>query len=272
MTIGGVKLFADGSPATRKGWMNEPYLDSGGDAGALTMTLGESDADRLSTLRELVGICHRAELAVGVHCAGSRAIDEVVRAVVDAMKSDGRADPRHYVIHGDCASRATLALMAANGIGMTTQPGIYAVIGKLFEPTFGLPAADDAFPVRSGLAAGVKLCLSSDAPIVTADWRTGLVDAVLRRGAPSDPNRQRISLEDAIRCYTINGAWLDRAESWKGSIEVGKIADLCILVGDPFDVPVEAIGSLAVVATIVGGKIVYEKDVTAEERHTRGSR
>jgi predicted amidohydrolase YtcJ len=258
LAIGGVKLFADGSPAARKGWMNEPYLGSA-HAGALTMTQGDDDAERLSTLRELVAICHRAGLAAGVHCSGSRAIDEVVRAIADAMDSDGRTAARHYIIHGDCASRPALERMAAAGIGMTTQPGIYAVIGELIEAAIGLPAADDAFPLRTALAAGVKLGLSSDAPIVTADWRSGLVDAVQRRGAPADPERQRISLEDAIRCYTINGAWFDGAESWKGSIEVGKVADLCLLDGDPLAVPVEAIGSLAVTATLVGGEVLYEK-------------
>lgn len=256
--IGGVKLFVDGSPAVRRGWMHQPYVGTD-EVGGLTMMDGEDDAERLALLRRLIALGHEAGHQVGVHSTGSRSVDEVVHAFVDAMGNGGsNADPRHYIIHGDCASRETLRLMGERHIGFSTQPSIYRMIGGLLEESVGTEAADDAFPLGWAFEEGVRTGISSDGPIVTSDWRIGLVDAILHRGAPGDASRQRISVADAIRGYTINGAWLDHAEDWKGSLEVGKVADLCVLEQNPLDVPVEEIPAIAVAMTVVDGAVVYE--------------
>lgn len=259
--IGGVKLFVDGSPAVRRGWMRHPYVGSTDEVGGLTMVDGEDDAERLTLLRRLIALGHAAGHQVGVHSTGSRSVDAVVGAFVDVMDNDGaNADPRHYIIHGDCASRETLRLMSQRRIGFSTQPSIYRMIGGLLEESVGTEAADNAFPLGWAFEEGVRTGISSDGPIVTSDWRIGLVDAVLHRGAPGDASRQRISVEDAIRGYTINGAWLDHAEDWKGSLEVGKVADLCVLEQNPLDVPVEDIPAIDIAMTVVDGDIVYESE------------
>jgi len=262
LQLAGVKLFADGPPATREAWMHRPYLGTSADGtaadvGELGMVHGDSHDERLALLRRLIRMGHDAGLQVGVHATGSRTVEEVVRAFEDAMDAGGAADPRHYIIHGDCVTHPTLRRMAGRGIGMTTQPTIYATLGELFPEMIGVQAADDAFPLRWAMDAGVRLGLSSDAPIVTADWRVGMTDAVLRRGATADRERQRLSLQDAIRAYTAHGAWLDHAEHWKGSIEVGKVADLCLLERDPFAVPVGELAGIAVTHTIVDGLVAY---------------
>lgn len=257
LQIAGIKLFADGPPVTRDAWMHRPYLGAPHGVGELGMVHGGSHEERLALLRRLIRMGHDAGLQVGVHATGSRTVEEVVAAFEEAMDAGGDSDPRHYIIHGDCVTHRTLRRMARRGIGMTTQPTIYAALGGLFPEMIGVHAADDAFPLRWAMDAGVPLGLSSDAPIVTADWRVGMADAVLRRGATADRARQRLTLQDAIRGYTAHGAWLDHAEAWKGSIEVGKVADLCVLERDPFAAPVEELPSIAVRFTIVDGAIVY---------------
>ena len=116
--------------------------------------------------------------------------------------------------------------------------------------------------MRTVLDAGVNLAGSSDAPVTYPNWRKGVQSAVLREakgsGRVSGPD-QCITVAEAIRMYTINGAWQDRMEKIKGSVEVGKLADFCILGGDILTVDPHEIGDIPVLMTIVAGKIVYDQ-------------
>jgi predicted amidohydrolase YtcJ len=102
-----------------------------------------------------------------------------------------------------------------------------------------------ASPLKGLIDRGVHVSASSDVPCAGPDWRLGI------QGAISD----KLTMEQAIRMYTIEGAWLDHMEDIKGSIEVGKLADFCILDKDILTVD---IGDIQNLMTIVGGKIVYD--------------
>jgi predicted amidohydrolase YtcJ len=118
------------------------------------------------------------------------------------------------------------------------------------------------WPVRSAIDAGVRVCASSDAPITEPDWRQGVAAMMLREskasGRPSGPE-QCVPLADALRAYTANAAWQDFADDWKGTIEPGKVADLCVLdrplLGlDPHDIP-----RVQVDLTVFDGDVVHER-------------
>ena len=115
-------------------------------------------------------------------------------------------------------------------------------------------------PNKTWVDAGVVVKGGSDvAPI---DPMLGLWTYVTREditGAVSDPI-ERVSREEALRMYTINGAYGTFQENMLGSIEVGKLADLVILGGDPLTVPVDEIRDIPILVTIAGGQIVYEAD------------
>jgi predicted amidohydrolase YtcJ len=110
--------------------------------------------------------------------------------------------------------------------------------------------------------AGVRLTGSSDAPITDGNWRMGIQAAVLResldKGKVSGPE-EKVSIENAIRMYTINGAWQDHMEDIKGSIEGGKLADFCVLDEDLLTIDPHRIGEIPVLMTIIGGKIVFDE-------------
>ena len=106
------------------------------------------------------------------------------------------------------------------------------------------------------------MSFSSDTPVVEPDWLQGIEAAVLRKSKASGTVRgpaQRIGVAEAIRAYTMGGAWQDPMEKHKGSLEPGKLADFCVLDGDILSVGPEEIHSLKNVATVVGGKRVYEE-------------
>ncbi|MGW2379680.1 amidohydrolase family protein [Streptomyces lincolnensis] len=115
-------------------------------------------------------------------------------------------------------------------------------------------------PYHDALAAGIPVTSGSDAPVTAPDWLQGISTMILREGRGSGrvsgPD-QRIGLEAALRTYTTNAAWQDSAEGWKGTVEPGKVADLCVLDGDLLTLDPHDIPQLAVRHTILDGEIVH---------------
>ncbi|GHP16440.1 amidohydrolase [Rhodococcus sp. NKCM2511] len=255
----GVKVFADGIPLSKTSWMHGEYV--GGGCGSLCVG-GETDERRVEEVTEMIRRGHIEGYQVGVHVTGDRAIDTVAAALIAAQRDHPRPDPRHYLIHGDFISRETLDRLAEAGIGVNMNPTIKWTIADL-EPEFvGTERAAYEFPYRSAVDSGVRLMSSSDAPVTMPSWRQGLSTMILRESkasrAVSGPD-QTISLEQALRTYTIDAAWQDFAEDWKGSIEVGKVADLTVIEGDLLTVDPHDIPAMAVLRTVVGGTAVYER-------------
>jgi predicted amidohydrolase YtcJ len=142
------------------------------------------------------------------------------------------------------------------------QPFIGVMISDFMPAVVGEKRAGYEWPTRTALDAGIRLTSSSDAPVTYPNWRKGIQAAVLREGMVSGKvsgSEQCITVEEAIRTYTINGAWQDHMEEVKGSIEVGKFADLCVIGEDILTVDAHNIGQIPVLMTIVGGKIVFDK-------------
>ncbi|GII66879.1 hypothetical protein Skr01_69640 [Sphaerisporangium krabiense] len=254
--VAGVKIFADGIPPMRNAWVDDPYTD--GSYGGLLVD-GDSEAGREAALREMIDAAHAAGHQIGVHATGSRTTRTVARMMADALARDGR-DARHYIIHGDLLAPGTLATMAAAGVGLNTQAGIAVFTGEMMRGAVGDAVMPITWPTRDALTAGVRLCLSSDAPVLTPDWRAGLAAAVTRRGLDGGVcgEEQRLTVAEALRAYTIVPAWQDGDESWKGSLEPGKVADLCVLDGDLLATEPDALPKVPVSLTMVDGRVVHE--------------
>ena len=256
----GVKIFADGIPPNRTAWMYDEYV--GGGTGALTVQ-AETEEERVAHLHEMVRIGHDLGYQVGVHVTGDRSADEVVRAFVEACEANPRPDPRHYLIHADFVTPWGIQTCASYGFGVNMNPTIKWTIAHLVTDFVGAERGAYEWPYRDVIAGGVRAMSSSDGPVTLPDWRQGVATMMLREakadGVVSGPE-QRIGLMEAVRTYTINAAWQDRAEDWKGSLEVGKVADLCVLGGDllaadPHDIP-----SMPVRMTVFDGRVVHESD------------
>jgi predicted amidohydrolase YtcJ len=258
LRIGGAKIFADGLPRTQTAWMHEPYLN--GENGSLILH-GSDETAKCSELIKMIELLHRNEFQIGVHTTGDKAVDSVVDGFLSADEKCPNKNLRHYIIHGNFITPSCAARMALNGIGLSIQPAIQPAAAKILAGILGKKRALNVISTKMCLDAGITIAASSDTPVLEPDWREGIRSAVQRSFRGEDFSyglENRVSLMEALRMYTINGAWLDHMEMKKGSIENGKLADICILENNILTTQIDKIPDIPVSMTIVGGEIVFD--------------
>jgi predicted amidohydrolase YtcJ len=208
LRISGLKLMADGIPPSKTAFMYEDYI--GGGHGQLLVE-GKTDEERYDMLINIIKYANARGFQVGIHVTGDRGIDACVDGYIAALK-EHPWDARHYTIHTDYVTLKCIERMAKNNIGANVQSAIKWTIGNLMVGITGEKRAAYHWPLKSLFDGGVVVTNSSDASVTYPDWRQGVESAVLRKdkatGKVLGPE-QCISVEQAIRSYTINGAWQD---------------------------------------------------------------
>lgn len=256
LRIAGIKIFADGVPSRKTSWEWDEFI--GGGRGSLVVP-GSTDEERYNQLVNMIVYAHKNGFQVGVHASGARSIDASVDGFVKAM-NEKSWDARHYTIHSNLVSAETAARMAKYSLGVNMQMPIKHAASHILASAIGRERSNYAWPLRTCLNAGVHVTDSSDAPVMYPNWKQGVETAVLRESQATGEVyglEQRITREEALRLWTIEGAWQNHQEKIKGSIEVGKLADFCVLDEDILAIDAHQISKIPVLMTIVGGKIVY---------------
>jgi predicted amidohydrolase YtcJ len=256
LQIGGIKIFADGIPPNRTAWVSQPYV--GGGHGSLVLP-GSTDEERSRELEGMIGFAHRHGFQVGVHCIGDLAIQATIDGFVKAETGDPRG-LRHYVMHVDFITAEQAAAVAKHDFGVNITPTLPWTISDMNVDFVGLEQVEKEWPYRVIADAGCRLAASSDAPCTYPSWLQGVQSAVLRETKATNkvysPD-QCLTIEEAIRMYTIGGAWQDRQEHLKGSIEPGKLADLCVLDQNILAVDPHEIAGINNMMTIMDGEVVH---------------
>jgi len=251
LKIGGVKSFVDGAIAGRTAWLSEPYEGRPDDFGIPTKTPAETE--------EIVLAAHRAGYQLAVHANGDAAINMVLDAYEKALKLYPREDHRHRIAH--CTVVTPEILARIKHLGVVVLPFstyIYEHGEKMGE--YG-SRISMMFAHRSFLDYGIPVGGSSDNPCATEDPLIAIQSMVTRRSSSGQVlgPEQKISVEEALRIYTMGSAYAAFEEQRKGSIETGKLADFVLLSDDPRRVDPERIMEIQVEETIVGGKSVYTR-------------
>lgn len=256
LQFAGVKIFADGIAPMGSAYTHRCYADG---SRAELLVAGRTDADREQNLAQMIIAAHRAGLQVGVHATGDRSIEVVLDAVATA-RTERDIDLGHYVIHGDLVTAAQLSRMAQLGVGLNTQAGIAVRTHHLLENVVAPTNGAMPWPLRTALDAGIGMCLSTDAPVLSPDWRQEIAAADQWLGPATNP---RTRMQTLLRCYTIHPAAQDGAASWKGSLSPGMAADLCVLEADPLALPAAELPDVGVDLTMLAGAVVYKRHAQA---------
>lgn len=190
--------------------------------------------------------------------------DSTVGHLLDVFERVNREVPiaplRWAIAHLNDGSRATFDRMKALGVGWAMQNALYYE-GERFLERRGEELARRAPPLRTAMEAGVEIGAGTDAhrvasynPFVALQW---MLDGRAVTGRPIRGAAETPTRGEALRMYTRGSAWLAHDESRRGSLEVGKFADLAVLTADYLTVPLERIGAIRSVLTMVGGRVVY---------------
>jgi predicted amidohydrolase YtcJ len=262
----GVKIFADGIPPTRTAWMWTTYWADRNTPldpeffGSLVID-APTPEEKYKQLVDMICYAYGKGYQVVVHATGSRACTSVVDGLAKARKMyPWIRDPRPVIIHAELLLPDDCKRLAKLGGGTNMQPFIVKINADSAADIVGPVVAPYGFPSRTMIDAGVKVMYSSDANVTYPNWRSGVQQAILREGFSGYVNGpdQIVTRAEAIRAYTINGAWQDHMEKLKGSIEVGKLADFCVLRDNILTVDAHAIEFIPVLMTILDGKIIYD--------------
>jgi predicted amidohydrolase YtcJ len=259
LRIGGIKMVSDGAIATRTAYLAQPYIDNPEENGGCGCNYGLRVMDPQET-EERVLEMHQAGFQVCIHSNGDAAIDMVLTAYEKAQAAYPRKDPRHRIEH--CSVVNPDLLRRIKDLGAMAIPFcsyIYYHGEKM--PFYGQDRLQRMFAQRSFIDHGINSTGASDYPCSPMYPLMGIQSCVTREdssGLVWGPD-QRITVEEALRLYTINGAYASFEEGIKGSIETGKLGDLVVLGDDPIRVEVHTIKDIPVERTMVGGETIYQK-------------
>lgn len=258
IAAGGVKFFLDGVIETHTAAMLSPYSDNPSLSGSLLW-----DPEKY---KRFVAELDRRHIQVFTHAIGDRAIRVALDAYENAAKVNGTKDERHRIEHIEDVSASDIPRFGKLGVIASMQP-LHAYPDddtlKVWAPNVGPERAQRAWAWHSIRAGGGVLAFGSDWPIVTLSPWAGLQNAVTREKTDGEPKggwipSERISLEAAIKAYTLDAAFAGHRDKTEGSIEPGKVADLVIVSQDLFKVDPLKIGATKVVLTMAGGRVVYQ--------------
>ena len=249
--IGPVKFAADGSASERTMAMSTPYAGRPDDFGILTMTQEE--------VHEVVEEAHRAGWQIAIHANGDVTIDMVLNAYERMQREYPRPDTRHRLEHCSLVN-PTLLQRIANGRYIPAPFYTYAHYHGEKWIEYGEEKMEWMFAHKSFIESGIPVAPASDhspgpyEPLMAIQSMVTRKDYTGRVWGPS----QRITVDEALRVCTVNGAYASFEENEKGMITAGKLADFVILAEDPHDVDPDLIKEIQVIRTVVGGRTVHE--------------
>ena len=259
LKIGGLKGFVDGSLGSSTALFFEPYADDPDKTG-----LFHSQMYPKGIMEQRIREADRAGLQVAIHAIGDKANHVILDIMENVIAQNGERDRRWRIEHAQHLLPEDIERIARLRIIASVQPYHAVDDGRWAERKIGRERCQTAYAFQSLLEKGAVLACGSDWTVAPLDPLSGIYAAVTRRTLDGrHPEgwfpEQKISLAEAIKGYTLNGAMAEFSEEDKGSIEAGKLADLVVLTRNIFALPPEEFRNTKVKMTIFNGRIVNKE-------------
>ncbi len=253
LKIGGYKLILDGSPQGRSAWMSKPYL------GTSKNYCGYPWMDNESVLRYVTTALKEGRQLL-VHCNGDAASEQLLDAYEIALRNTNiRTDLRPVMIHCQTVRDDQLDRMAKINMLASIFVGHVWYWGDVHMKNLGIERGRRISPIRSALDRGLHVSFHQDAPVTKPNMLHSIWCAVNRisRDGNIIGEEQKVSVYDALKAATIEGAYMYSEEDVKGSIQEGKLADLIILDKSPLDIDSVSIRDIQVLETYKNGDCLF---------------
>lgn len=253
---GSLKGFVDGSLGSHTAWFHRPFVDAPKSKGF--MVTDSTD------LKKWVLSADSAKLHVTVHAIGDHANDWILDVFEQAEKQNGQRDRRFRVEHAQHLSPHAIQRFAQLNVIPSMQPYHAIDDGRWAAKYIDNQALMGTYAFKSLLDAKAKLTFGSDWTVAPLSPLEGICAAVTRQTIDGkNPNgwfpEQKISVEDALKCYTQNNAYAGFQENKTGTLAKDKLADFVVLSDNIFTIQAEKIKEVKVMHTIIGGKEVYKR-------------
>jgi predicted amidohydrolase YtcJ len=254
--VGCLKGYADGSLGSTTAWFFEPYLDS-------PNTSGVPRAEVTHGMQENMIGADKAGLQVMVHAIGDRANSTILDYYERVAKANGNRDRRFRIEHAQHLRQQDIPRFGKLKVIASMQPIHLADDGRWAGKRLDTSRLKGTYAFRSLLDSGAIVAFGTDSPVASLNPLLGIAAAVTRQTADGkNPNgwipEQKITIDEAIEAYTLGSAYAEFQEKAKGSLAVGKLADIIILSDDIYQISPVKIADAKVVLTICDGRIVYE--------------
>jgi hypothetical protein len=258
LKLGSLKAFSDGSLGSTSAWFFDPYVNEPSSSG-LAM-----DGVLSGELRRQALEADRHGLQLSIHAIGDKANDYVLTLFEEIEAANPRWERRFRIEHAQHVRPEDVSRFRKLNVIVSAQPYHAIDDGVWAESRIGQRRLRTTYAFRTFHEAGVHLCFGSDWTVAPLDAIAGIYAAVTRRTLDGrNPDgwipEQKLTLEETLRCYTIENAFAAFEEGEKGSIAQGKAADLTVLSADLFAVDPKDIRSVDVDLTMVDGEVVYER-------------
>ncbi len=257
--IAGLKLTLDGSPQGRTAWRNSPYLipPDGQKKGYKGYPAIPKDED----VQKIVDSAFANNWQLKAHANGDAAADQLFRAIGKASAKYGNEDRRNILIHGQLIRMDQLDSIKKYDIVASLFPMHTFYWGDWYKEIIGPDKAQQISPIKSALKKGIRVTSHTDAPVAFPNmmmilWTT--VNRVSRSGTVMGPD-EKLTPYEALKSITIWGAEQFFEEEKKGTLTVGKLADMVVLDKNPLKVDPMTLKDIVVLETIKEGKTIYEK-------------
>ena len=250
---GGVKGLTDGALGSATAWFHEPFSDDANNSGfpliapeKLLMLLKDAD---------------QAGLKLAIHAIGDKAIDNLIDGF-EKTAGDQIAGRRYRIEHFQHPTSDAIQRLGKLGIIAAAHPYHAIDDGRWAEEKIGAERIKTTYAFRTILDAGGILSFGSDWPVAPLAPLAGVYAAVTRQTIDGKNSQgwqpqEKITVEEALTAYTVNNAYAGFEEDRAGTLAVGKRADLVVLSADPRRVPPEQINELKVMATVIGGEVLF---------------